>query len=202
MKRALLIGVLTLLHVACGSGETTQSPQGAPVPAEAEPWSDAWLQIEGQRYLHDASFRRQALEASLTNPKNIYSIARLTGYGIPGRGWDMLPEWTPKTRVVDEAYVARLRAGDPVQLDAEAQLLWDGQEPENMSEWVALGRKVFFQYPLRSEIFAEHALRSPSLRPELGLRPTAEANGRASSPLRPSMGAAKSASPARSVMSR
>jgi cytochrome c2 len=34
---------------------------------------------------------------------------------------------------------------------------------------VTLGRRVFFEYPLRSEVFAEHALRSPEVASRVGL---------------------------------
>jgi hypothetical protein len=36
---------------------------------------------------------------------------------------------------------------------------------------VALGKKVFYQYPLRSEIFAEYAIRSEKLADSIGLWP-------------------------------
>jgi len=38
-----------------------------------------------------------------------------------------------------------------------------------MSEWVALGREVFFRYPLRAEIFLEHALQRPELADAVGI---------------------------------
>ena len=38
-----------------------------------------------------------------------------------------------------------------------------------MVEWVELGRRVFFEYPLRPEVFAEHALAHPELAAEAGL---------------------------------
>jgi cytochrome c5 len=156
------MGSLALL--ACSTSEAELAKRQAP-----EEWSEAWLMEEGQRYLHDASFRRKALEDSLTNADNIYSRTRLSGYGIAGRGWEMLPSWTPVTRAVDDAYVDALAEGAPLTLGSEATLLWDGEEPGSMAEWVELGRRVFYEYPLRSEVFAEHALRSKEVAAKVGL---------------------------------
>ncbi len=141
------------------------------MPTLAKPWTDAVLAAETERYLTDATFRREVLEASLTNPDNVYAMTRLSGYGLEGRGWEMLPEWTPTTTVIDDDYVAALQSGAPVTIAAHAEPLWDGKSPENMSQWVALGKRVFYEYPLRSEVFAEHALRSEKLAGSIGLQP-------------------------------
>jgi hypothetical protein len=169
-----LIGTLALLALpACA---TSDAKVGSSAPEEvSRPWTDAWLEAEAQRYLHDASFRRKALEDSLTNPHNVYSRSRLSGYGVAGRGWEMLPPWIPKTRAVDDDFVEALIAGAPVSLGSQAQLLWNGKEPKSMSEWIELGRRVFYEYPLRSEVFAEHTLRSKELADRVGLQ--ADRNG-------------------------
>lgn len=104
---------------------------------------------ERERYLTDRSFRRQALEASLVNHHNTYSQQRLSSYALPSGGWDALPEWNPKVR------------GAP---------LWDGQTPKTDAEWVSLGKKVFFDYPLRSEPLVEYAAKKPELSAEVGLQ--------------------------------
>jgi hypothetical protein len=136
--------------------------------AHAPPWSDAWLLAEGERYLDHRAFRRATLEASLTNHANMYSQARLGAYGLPLGGWDALPEWVPVARPVDEAAVEALRAGQAPPLDG-ATPLWDGRRPATMEAWIELGRRVFFEYPLRPEVFAEHALAHPAIAREVGL---------------------------------
>tara|TARA_R110002096_G_scaffold42143_4_gene113619 strand:+ start:37081 stop:38433 length:1353 start_codon:yes stop_codon:yes gene_type:complete len=150
-------------------GAVAPSPEPASVSL-AKPWTDEVLAAETERYLTDAPFRRRVLEASLTNPKNVYALTRLSGYGLEGRGWEMLPEWIPTTTAIDDDYVAALRSGAPVALASDAKPLWDGTKPTTMSEWVTLGKKVFDEYPLRSEIFAEHALRSDERAERIGLR--------------------------------
>ncbi|MBI5513579.1 MAG: hypothetical protein HY909_07405 [Deltaproteobacteria bacterium] len=47
--------------------------------------------------------------------------------------------------------------------------LWDGRRPRTLEGWVALGREVFFGYPLRVEVFLEWALAHPGALDEAGL---------------------------------
>jgi len=182
-------GLGLALGLACGEGDAVRSTApasaagregsraGDPGPNEGEsqgeasappPWSDAWLLAETDRYLEDRAFRRARIEASLTNPGNMYSQARLGSYGLEHGGWDALPEWVPVSRPVDETVVAALRAGGGPSLDG-ATPLWNGQRPGTMEQWVELGRRVFFEYPLRPEVFAEHALATPDLARDVGL---------------------------------
>ncbi|MFO7564852.1 MAG: hypothetical protein R6X02_19565 [Enhygromyxa sp.] len=134
---------------------------------EPEPWSDAWLEREAGRYLDELEFRRAQLEASLTNPKNQYSRKRLAAYALGDRGWDTLPEWVPATAPITNATVEQLRAG--AELPDPSPRIWDGRRPSSLAEWIALGERVFHEYPLRPEIFAHHALLDEQLAGELGL---------------------------------
>jgi hypothetical protein len=166
------------LGLACGAaceGERAQHDgDGSHATVEvddepaAAPWSDAWILADAERYLEDQAFRRERIEASLTNPDNMYSQARLGSYALALGGWDALPEWVPVARPVTAAVVETLRAGGSLALD-DATPLWDGQRPRTMPQWVELGRRVFFEYPLRPEVFAEHALAHPDLARRVGL---------------------------------
>jgi hypothetical protein len=146
MLRRIAIVVAGAL-TACGG-------QGA--PSGPAPWSDAWLEREADRYLGTTDARRAALEASLVNPKNVYSRQRLAAYGKETSGWDALPEWNPRARPVDRAAAETLAAGAWPELPAAR--IWDGARPTTRDGWIALGRRVFFEYPLRSEVGLEHAL--------------------------------------------
>lgn len=143
-----------------------RSPPAEPSP---EPWSDAWLEREALRYLDEPEFRRAQLEASLTNPDNQYSRKRLAAYGLGDRGWDSLPEWVPATAPISNEAVVQLRAGGG--LPQPTMRIWDGQRPQNFEQWIALGERVFYEYPLRPEIFAHHALLDPQLASAVGLYP-------------------------------
>lgn len=182
MTRSLSIATFVVL-ASCESSPPASTPPvvAAPSPLEGDgimlprPWTDEALLAQTERYLTDAPFRRSVMEASLTNKDNVYSLTRISGYGLEGRGWEMLPEWTPKTHAIDDELATELQSGAELVLPEGADFIWDGTRPENMSEWIALGRKVFFEYPLRSEVFAEHALRSKDLADRIGL--FADANG-------------------------
>ncbi|MCA9712624.1 MAG: c-type cytochrome, partial [Myxococcales bacterium] len=75
----------------------------------------------------------------------------------------------------DATVVDALRRGEPPSLD-DATPLWDGTRPTTLEAWVALGERVFFEYPLRPEVFAEHALAHPEIAQQVGLH--ADADGR------------------------
>jgi mono/diheme cytochrome c family protein len=152
------------LHRAGADVHDQAAPRSVPAP-----WSDAWILADAERYLEDRAFRRERLEASLTNPDNMYSQARLGSYGLELGGWDALPEWVPVARPVTAAVVDALRTGAGLTLD-EATPLWDGQRPQTLTQWVELGRRVFYEYPLRPEVFAEHALADPEVARRVGLR--------------------------------
>jgi cytochrome c5 len=130
--------------------------RGAAPSTEPAPWSEPWLAREAERYLGRTADRRAALEASLVNPANVYSRQRLAAYGRDTAGWDALPAWNPRSRPIDRAIADGLGRGVWPELPAER--LWDGRRPTTQAEWIALGRRVFFEFPLRGEAAAEHPL--------------------------------------------
>jgi mono/diheme cytochrome c family protein len=69
---------------------------------------------------------------------------------------------------------ADVRARRPLVLDPSTPRLWDGTRPTTMAGWVALGREVFFGYPLRVEIFMNWALEHPDVGERLGVRAGAD----------------------------
>lgn len=129
-------------------------------PAQLEPWSEGWIAAEREQYLSSAAFRRQALLASLQNPSNTYSQQRIHSYALPQGGWDALPEWNARS--------IRLPA-DLSRIADDAPPLWNGKKPSTNAEWVALGREVFFAYPLRAEALVEFAVEHPELAEATGV---------------------------------
>jgi cytochrome c5 len=174
---AMLVGM-----AACRDPSPPRSepvPASAPVPAsepvaasEPEPWSDAWLLREGRRFLDDTAYRRAALERSLVNPDNLYSRQRLDSYGLGRHRWDRLPVWNPRSQPLTAALAAELARGDVPS--APVQRLWDGNEPTTMAGWVALGRQVFFGYPMRAEVYLEWGLTRPELVDAVGIERAAD----------------------------
>jgi len=147
------------------SDAVTASMAGEPSAPAA--WSDAWILDEGTRFRKDTGYRRAVLERSLVNPTNLYSRQRLASYGLGSAGWDKLPVWNPRSRPVDREAAARLARGDVP--DPPSQLLWDGVEPTTMSGWVALGQRVFLEYPMRAEVFMEWGLTRPAVAAAVGV---------------------------------
>jgi hypothetical protein len=159
--------LLLLVSVACA--------QRATVRTEAEPpWSDAWLLGEGRKFLEDTPARRAALEASLTNHDNLYSRQRLASYALGEGGWDLLPVWNPRSLPVTSALAAKLERGEVPALPPDQPPLWNGEQPATMEGWVALGRRVFFEFPMRAEVYMEHGLAKPELAAAVGVERTAD----------------------------
>lgn len=177
-----LAGLATLLLLACGPAADPPAPTPAPAPtttspppppSQPAPFSEPWLLAQSLRYLDDPAARRTALERSLQNPENLYSRTRLGSYGHVTLGWDLLPAWNPRVAPVTPAVVAAIASHTLALPDATA--LWDGQRPQTLAAWVALGERVFFSYPLRPEVFAEHAITRPELAHAVGLPSAADA---------------------------
>jgi mono/diheme cytochrome c family protein len=140
----------------------------APPPwEEHEPWSDAWIVAHGETYVSDVDARREAMEASLTNPENLYAQARLGAYATGEGGWDALPEWNPRVEPLTDAHVDALARGE--RPDRPSAPFWDGATPSTFDQWAALGERVFFELPLRDESLWEPVLVDPALAAEVGL---------------------------------
>ena len=171
MRRVALAVGLGLALVACREATPPSGPAPDPAPrsAPAPAWSDAWLLAQGTTFLTDTPARRAALEASLTNPANMYSRIRLAAYGLGDRGWDRLPVWNPRSLPVTKELVASLARGETPPVPADRPPLWDGVTPTTMEGWVALGKRVFFEYPMRAEVFMEYALTVPALADAVGV---------------------------------
>lgn len=174
MVRAASLALLMLASACDEPAPSQPAPPSSEAPVEPEPWSDPWLLREGQRFLSDTAYRRAALERSLVNPDNLYSAQRLASYGLGSRRWDRLPQWNPRAQPVDAALAAQLERGEfPA---APTEPLWDGVEPSTMDEWVALGRAVFFGYPMRAEVYMEWGLTRPALAAAVGIERDAAGN--------------------------
>jgi len=146
--------------IACGRAER---PAGGP-----DRFTDAAMLAEGARFLDDAAFRRAAVEESFTNPENTYARLRLTSYALGTKGWDLLPEWSPRSEVLTRAAADAIAAGAP--LEAAPAPIWDGARPTTMAGWIALGREVFFRYPLRAEVYVAWSLGRPDDAARFGVR--------------------------------
>jgi hypothetical protein len=118
------------------------------------------------RYLRDRTFRRSALVASLVNPDNSYSRARLARYATGGdRDWDRAAVWNPRVVAVRSRDLGgrHLRPADPGQrLVADPNQEW----LPDIATLRQLGELAFFNYPvqlapplaLTNEVAAQYGL--------------------------------------------
>ncbi len=103
----------------------------------------------GRLYVEDPAFRRQVLEQSLVNPENEYSKLRLARYRESD--WGALPEWNPPVAVVSP---------QPGQAERYERVDLD-HVPWEHDALVALGRQVFFRYPVQMQEALRIGLRHP-----------------------------------------
>ena len=142
----IAIACLASLAVACSGGVEVEPP----------------LEDDAERYIGDVDYRRGILERDLTDRDNDYAEARLALYGLEGSGWEMLPERDPRARPLRASELSSLQAGAPFELaDGEGERLTPAQLPANDDEWVALGKRVFFEYPFRVDTVYETVVRLP-----------------------------------------
>src|SRR5688500_7452062 len=164
-----LLAALTVIAACSKPAPEQQPPPPEPPGPEPAAWSDAWINREAKRFVEDVAYRRAALESSLVNHANTYSAQRLGSYALGDRGWDALPAWNPRSLPVTKEIAAQLERGEFPLVPETADVLWDGKVPTTRAEWIALGRKVFFEYPMRSEVFMEWGLTKPALADAIGV---------------------------------
>ncbi|MEZ4249368.1 MAG: hypothetical protein R3B99_14155 [Polyangiales bacterium] len=126
-----------------------------------------WVLAHAETYVNDREARREAMEASLTNPENLYGQARLGAYALREGGWDALPEWQPRVEPLTDAHVDVLVAGERPARPTTP--FWNEETPATWDEWSALGERVFFELPLRDEALWEPVVRDAALAARVGL---------------------------------
>jgi hypothetical protein len=102
-----------------------------------------------EAYLDDPGTRVAILAADLVSLDNQYAAQRLEHVGAD---WDALPIWDPATVAVTPAMAAAARAGEPlVWSSSDGGSVAPAERPTTDAEWIALGRRAFFEYPLRAD---------------------------------------------------
>jgi len=118
---------------------------GCPEPAVPVDLTD-----DPAAYVGSAAYRRGVLERDLTEWGNSYAGERLALYGLGDEGWDLLPAVDLASRPLNDADRDAL-ADDAPLLAGELTTLTPDAMPSSDAEWIALGRRVFFEYPLRPD---------------------------------------------------
>jgi len=106
-----------------------------------------------EQYIESAPYRRGILERDLRETRSEYSRERLASYGRAALPWELLPKWDPPSRPVRATDLATFAAGEfPPWGDDPASTLTPDEIPTSRDDWVELGRRVFFEYPLRDDL--------------------------------------------------
>lgn len=114
--------------------------------------SDAPYVDDPEAFVFDRAYRRRVLESDLLSRDNQYARHRLQQIG---GAWDELPLWDPASVPVTTEHVAAARAGQSLPFDAAgATTLTPDAFPDADEAWIALGQRVFFEYPLRTDAMA------------------------------------------------
>lgn len=101
-------------------------------------------------YIDSVDYRRAILERDTRRGDNEYARERLAKYGLAGEGWELLPARDPLTRPLSLTDLARAQRGEPLVFDpGTATSLVPERRPQTEAAWIELGRRVFFEYPLR-----------------------------------------------------
>ncbi|KIG14111.1 hypothetical protein DB30_07107 [Enhygromyxa salina] len=159
------IGIVTLLCAAACSDRAAPAADPGPT-ASAQPAVS--LEDDPRAYITSAAYRRGILERDLVDPKPIYARVRLRHYSLDHeRGWDRVPltDWTtlPLTRAL-ATQIATTKRLPELEFGASlAAGFGTEQAPTNLptteEAWVALGERVFFEYPMGIAPVVGRALR-------------------------------------------
>ncbi len=134
MRRSVPAGTLALA-LFCGC------------PTEPEGGLD--LADDPVAYIESMEYRRGILERDLTELDNRYAQRRLDRYATVDGPWDTLDLWDPPSAPLSRADTgpaeeAPLEMGPGTTLTPETL-------PSDEAGWIDLGRRVFFEYPLRAD---------------------------------------------------
>jgi len=122
------------------------------------------------RYLHDPSFRRAALEASLPIRTTRYARLRLERYASGDAvDWDLRPEWNPRTRPVTLAAAPARSGALGDRAGAWRALELGAARAADPAALRALGEQAFFNYPAQLAPYAHSALTSRQEAARFGL---------------------------------
>ena len=159
----LLLGVAVTLAVAACFDRSDGQPDPRPA-SSSEPLS---LEDDPLAYITSSAYRRAILERDLVDAEPTYARVRLRHYSRSDeRGWDRLPilEWPtlPLTvelaeQIAAEKRLPELEFGPP--LSAAYGDETDPRLPGTRAEWIALGERVFFEFPMSLAPSVGRALR-------------------------------------------
>lgn len=121
-------------------------------------------------YVTRSDYRRAILERDLVDPEPTYARVRLRHYSRDDeRGWDRLPivEWPTQPLTVALAdQIAKAKRIPELEFGPPLSTMYGDETspalPSTRSEWIALGERVFFEFPMLVAPSVGRALREGS----------------------------------------
>jgi mono/diheme cytochrome c family protein len=162
---ALTLGLGVFAHAAC-----VERPGEEPEPTPISASEPLVLDDDPLAYVTRSDYRRSILERDLVDREPTYARVRLRHYSRNDeRGWDRLPvvDWPtqPLTvalaqQIAADKRIPELEFGSP--LSATYGDEQSPQLPSTQAEWIALGERVFFEFPMLVAPSVGRALREGS----------------------------------------
>ena len=123
------------------------------------------LDDDPHAYVSSRAYRRAILERDLVTPEPIYARVRLRHYASADPGsWDELPEvdWpTLPITTDDAAHMAATQQLPELEFPGSLGVSLDVDAlPSTREQWIALGERVFFEYPMSAAPSLGRALRA------------------------------------------
>jgi len=109
------------------------------------------LDDDPDAYISSLRYRRGILERDLEYGDNTYGERRWENYGVRRSDWERLPERDLATLPLTPAAYAAAVQGNLEFDEATASSLVPDRVPATDAQWLALGERVFFEYPLRAD---------------------------------------------------
>ncbi|MFO7562472.1 MAG: c-type cytochrome [Enhygromyxa sp.] len=129
--------------------------------------ADAALDLadDPHAFVTNRAYRRAILERDLVSPEPIYAKIRLSRYATEDpRAWDTAPEVDWPTLPITPEAAAELAATGRMPSLEFGPPLGEGIGPDSLpatrEEWIALGERVFFEYPMSFAPSLGRALRA------------------------------------------
>ncbi len=119
---------------------------GCELPADLPPLD---LADDPEAYIQNPAYRRAILERDLLSRDSDYARKRLEFYARAD-GWDALDFRDPASRALTQDDLDTFASGAVPSLGGAATLVPD-ELPQSEEAWIALGRRVFLEYPLRAD---------------------------------------------------
>ena len=175
-----IAAILAIASLGCGDRRPPEASEAGSSRSSVTAPGSASLDLDDDplAYITRADYRRGVLERDLVDPSPIYARVRLRHYSLDhARGWEPLPiiDWPTVALTVDHAAsIAATKRLPEVEFGPPLASAYGSEDapvnlPQTREAWVALGERVFFEYPMSIAPVVGRALRAGADLREYGI---------------------------------